>query len=217
MVFKVIILDFDGTIVESNSVKDEAFRALFKEYPQYLPEIMNYHFAHNAVIRYEKFKYITEEILGKSYTKKIEKEMSEEFSRYVFEGTLKCPYVKGAREFLDRVYGKTPLYLASINPAEDLEKILISKGIRKYFKKIYANPWIKTDSIKNIMAEEGFSCDEVTFIGDTMEDYNCALQANVFFIGRQDKNKTFPFAIDAPIYEDFIGISDFLQNRAGLQ
>ena len=32
--------------------------------PAELPAIMDYHMAHNAVLRFEKFRHITREILG---------------------------------------------------------------------------------------------------------------------------------------------------------
>ena len=33
MRFKIIVLDFDGTLIESVGIKDQAFKELFKDYP----------------------------------------------------------------------------------------------------------------------------------------------------------------------------------------
>ncbi len=65
---RAIILDFDGTIVESVGIKDQAFEALFDQYPEHFDEIMQYHLAHNATIRFDKFKFIAENILHINYT-----------------------------------------------------------------------------------------------------------------------------------------------------
>ena len=60
---RLLILDFDGTLVESVGVKDEAFALLFKDFPEHLDDIMQYHISHNATIRFEKFEYIFNNIL----------------------------------------------------------------------------------------------------------------------------------------------------------
>ena len=50
MELKTIILDFDGTLVESVGIKDAAFEALFSEYPEHLECIMAYHLSHGRLL-----------------------------------------------------------------------------------------------------------------------------------------------------------------------
>ena len=121
---KVIALDFDGVIVESVGIKDQAFEEVFKQYPEQLAQIMEYHRSHNATIRYDKFKYITETILHQPYSETIGQKLGEEFSRYIFKKIVACPSVPGAKEFLEYFYGKRPLYLISMTPEEELMRIL---------------------------------------------------------------------------------------------
>ena len=83
MVIKVIVLDFDGVIVESVGIKTEAFRELFRDSPQ-VEEIYQYHLANNALSRFEKFPYICENILGRKYTE----EMGMEDTRNWFSRKL---------------------------------------------------------------------------------------------------------------------------------
>lgn len=56
---EVIILDFDGVVVESVDIKTEAFRELFQEYEN-VDDIVQYHLQNNAISRFIKFKYIYE-------------------------------------------------------------------------------------------------------------------------------------------------------------
>lgn len=195
-------------IVESVGIKDRAFEALFKGYPDRLDEIMRYHLSHNATVRFEKFRYITERILGEKYSEKNEKELSEEFSRLVFKRIVDCPYVPGAEDFLRFFYKKAPIYLASASPAGELERIIEARALRRYFKKIYAIPWVKKDVIRDILSNENISSKEAVFIGDSLEDYEAAGEAGVFFIGRYS-SKSFNGA-EAPIYKDLFEIKDFL-------
>ena len=208
MKIKTIILDFDGTLVESVGIKDWAFETLFKEYPDHLDEIMKYHLSHNATVRFDKFRHIVEKILGQEYGGEIERKLSDEFSKLVFERIVQCPYVAGAEEFLDCFWSKIPLYLISVSPAEELERILRARDLSKYFKKTYAIPWVKTEAIKDIFKSENISAEEAVFIGDAFEDYQAARSTKVFFIGR-DSHKSFHDA-NIPIYENMFDIKKSL-------
>jgi phosphoglycolate phosphatase-like HAD superfamily hydrolase len=207
---KTIILDFDGTIVESVGIKDDAFQKLFIGHPEHISSIMEYHLSHNATVRFEKFRHITENILGQEYNEETERHLGERFSEMVFRKITECPYVPGAEDFLDHFFGRLPLYLASASPAAELEKILEARNLGKYFKKIYAIPWVKSDVIRDILERESILPDEAVFIGDAFEDYKAAQETGVFFIGR-DSGK--PFHDKAIfLYEDLFSIKYILNN-----
>ncbi len=183
--YQAVILDFDGVIVESVGIKDDAFRELFKDYPHHLNAIMQYHRVNNATIRYEKFRVIYEEILGLPYSAEVSSRLGVQFSKMIFEKILLCPYVKGAPEFLEHFSQQSLLYLASINPAEELKAILAARKINHYFSDVYAYPWSKADAIRDILRRNDFYTKDIVFIGDSPEDYEAAKMAGIDFIGRQ--------------------------------
>ncbi|MFC2167175.1 HAD family hydrolase [Acidobacteriota bacterium] len=209
MKFKVIIFDFDGVLLESVDIKDYAFKRLFQDYPEHLEEIMEYHLSNNATVRFDKFKYITENILCKSYDKETEKNLSNIFSDLVFRRLVECPYVTGAKEILDFLQDIIPIYIASMSPAAELEKILELRKLKKYFKKVYAVPWLKPDAIRDIMDREKMTQEDIVFVGDSDEDLRAAQSMGVFFIGR-DSGKSFHEA-DIPIFKDMFEVRDFLK------
>jgi phosphoglycolate phosphatase-like HAD superfamily hydrolase len=206
---KAIILDFDGTIVESVGIKDEAFKALFAAYPDDLNEIMRYHLSHNATIRFEKFRHIHEHILKLPFSREVEERLGQRFSEITLSKIVECPIVAGAREFLDHFSRHLPLFLASVSPSDDLGWILEQRDLKKFFKRIYAYPWQKTAAIRDAMQREGISASELLFIGDSPEDLEAAREAGVPFIGRQSGKWTED--IDAPLFRDFIGIQAHLR------
>lgn len=208
MRFEVILFDFDGVLIESVGIKDYAFETLFKDHPEHLDEIMEYHLSNNATVRFEKFRYITENILGKRYNEETEKSLSKKFTSLVFRSLVDCPYVQGAKEILDFYRDKIPIYLASRSPADELDEILEARKLKKYFKKIYAVPWIKTNAIRDIMDRENITPEEIVFIGDSYEDFKSAQSAGIFFIGR-DSGKSFHGA-SIPIFKDMIAVRNFL-------
>lgn len=212
MTIKTIILDFDGVIVESEEIKNQAFRDLFSDYPQYLDQIMSYHLEHKTTSRYEKFEHIVTHILGESYDNKRAEEINSQFSPFVRQRIIECPYVPGAEDFLRYFSSKLTLYLVSATPQEELEMILKSRGIDKYFTRVYGNPWEKTDAIGEVMREEGFGPEAIVYVGDTMEDYKVANQLGISFVGRLNKD---PFDnLGIPVYKDMSEIQEYLQSAS---
>ncbi len=206
---KIIILDFDGTIVESVGIKDWAFEELFKEYPEHRESILRYHIAHNATIRYEKFRHITQNILGEPYDTSVENALSKKFSELVFQRIATCPYVQGVEEYLRFFYDRVPLYMISMSPLEELTRIFKTRNIDRYFKKIYTYPWKKKDALLDILVYEGAQAQSTIFIGDTREDYEAARATGVPFIGRCSTRLLGD--VDAPIFQDFFGIREYIK------
>lgn len=210
MKLKTIILDYDGTLVESQTIKDQAFAYVFRQYPDKLAKIMDYHLKNNAVIRFDKFKYIAENIIRIEYDLKWAEAINQEFSQFVLNQAASCSYVFGAIEFLDYFYQRVSLYLASVNPPDELAEILKRRNLTKYFKAVYANPWKKPDSLKEIISVEAVHKDEVVFIGDTYEDYQAAQAVGIEFIGR-DGGKPFN-AANIKIFKDLVEIKECLKD-----
>ncbi|MFA5844046.1 MAG: methyltransferase domain-containing protein [Coriobacteriia bacterium] len=205
---KVVILDFDGTLVDSVGIKDRAFASLYAHLPEW-PEIERYHLANNAVIRFEKFRHIAEDILGEPYTPETEERLAAEFSACVTEAIVACPWVDGALEFLREWSARVPLYLVSVNPAGELARILEAREAAGFFREVYATPWVKTDAFADILAREGVSAADAVFVGDTPEDRAFAEKAGIPFVGR-DSGK--PLGEGVPVFADMRGVSAFLDS-----
>jgi beta-phosphoglucomutase-like phosphatase (HAD superfamily) len=58
-----IILDFDGVILESVSIKTEAFRSLFSFAPEHVDRIVQFHKDNGGMSRFDKFWHIYNTIL----------------------------------------------------------------------------------------------------------------------------------------------------------
>lgn len=183
-VYKAIILDFDGVILESLTIKSNAFLEVYRDYPEYADEIMTYHLKNGGVSRYNKFVHINNNILGIPITDEEIERNADTFSNVVLEGMLNCPFVKGAEDFLKDYSKRSHLYIASGTPEDELRMIVTKRGLDDYFNGVYGTPLKKDEHILNIIELEGISHNEVCFIGDAMTDYLGAEKANVSFIAR---------------------------------
>ena len=208
--WSVVALDFDGVLVESVGIKDEAFEQLFSVYPNHIEAIMTYHLAHNATVRFDKFRHILGEILHEEVTPEREKQLSDAFGEIVYRRIVECPWVSGAVEFLEEFHRRTPLYLVSASPDGELSRILEARRMRHYFKDVFASPIKKVPALREILSREGAESDQVVFVGDTMEDSRAAGQAGVGFLGR-DSGKVWEEGI--PLYPSMSEVSEALRAR----
>ena len=182
---KVIALDFDGTLVESNQIKDRAFDIILSEWPEYKETMMRWHFAHNSIERREKFRYFVEEVLALTEQNDLIEKLSTRFGRLTRSAIIECPFVKGAEDFLEYIRNRFTVYLVSATPQSDLEQIIEAKGLSDYFKKVYGAPIKKNEILEKIMVTEKVSVNEIMYIGDSPEDHLCAKDLGIRFIHRQ--------------------------------
>lgn len=181
----IIILDFDGVIVESVGIKTTAFRALFSGYPGYVDEIVRYHLLNDGLSRYRKFDYIYREILKRPLSEDESERLGRHFSELVVDEIKKCPFVAGAVDFLEKRHGLgVPMYVASGTPEAELREIVKGRGLRNYFRGVYGTPATKSVIIRRTLAESGAAAGDAVFVGDTLTDYEAACDTGVRFVGR---------------------------------
>ena len=65
---EAIFFDVDGVLIESLTVKGEAFALVFKDFPDDRASIIDYHLAHGGVNRVEKIRQIFVELTGRQPT-----------------------------------------------------------------------------------------------------------------------------------------------------
>jgi len=209
-----IILDFDGVILESVSVKTEAFREIFSSEPNHLEEIIDFHIRNGGMSRFDKFRHIYNVILKEDLTQKKFEELSEKFSSIVFKKLIKAPFVPGAQEFLKTYHAKIPLYIVSATPEEELIQIIQKRELSHYFRKVFGAPQKKSECISEIIKITGYPPRSVIFVGDAKNDFDAAQVTGVRFIGRIEKERENLFGgltgIDT-IIPDLWGLSRYIE------
>ena len=207
---KVIALDFDGTLVESNHIKDNAFKTIFSAWPDHLDTMMEWHLSHNTIDRREKFRYFVEEILKQVGEKILINELTDKFSILTREAIIECPLVNGVQEFLDDCIGKVPLFMVSASPQDELEIILKERQLEGYFQGTYGAPIDKYKVLKKIMTSKNVSKNEILYIGDSPEDQKAALMLGIQFISRKSDRQLNDFG---DICLDFAEIKEHISQR----
>lgn len=184
---KAVIFDFDGVILESADIKTESFKDMVSDYPTEIAEqFVEYHMQHMGISRFVKFQYFFEEILKEEYTREKEEEWGKKFQEITLNKVLNCPFVPGAKEFLEKHYELQDLlmFVASGTPEAELREEIEKRSLELFFKECYGTPGSKIEIIERILESYGFSPGEVVFVGDAGTDLNSARKTGLHFIGR---------------------------------
>ena len=181
---RAIVFDFDGVVIESVRAKGEAFRRLFAEWPDHLDPIERFHYDNGGLSRYDKFTWIYRELLRAPLAAAEMAALDRRFGLLVADAVRTCPFVPGAREFIDRHAGMEPLFIASGTPEIELREIVADRGLARLFDGIYGAPREKAAMLAAIAAEIGAPPAELLFVGDGRQDYDAARQIGVPFVAR---------------------------------
>jgi len=209
---RVLVLDFDGVVLESNAVKTDAFCDVFARFPEHCEQMMAYHRAHVSVSRFAKFDHLLQR-LGRSGDAALRAELAAEFSRRTLERMATVSFVPGAEAFLREIAPCLPVYLASVTPAEDLDVILDQRGLRGWFRGVYGcPPWTKPDAVRDVLRREACSPQDAVLLGDSAGDQRAAAETGVEFIAR---DSGLPFDAPAPsvCFSDLNAVAAHLRDR----
>lgn len=211
---RIIIFDFDGVIVESNAIKDRAFHDLYLPYGEDAArQALEIHLQHHGKSRFEKFHLMHERILRQSITEEESREFGDRFSQICFERICVCPFVPGAREFLEVFSTSLPLSIASATPEVELDEIVVNRGIRDHFQHVFGKPTSKPDNLRRILQLESVSAAEAVFVGDQISDWEAAHEVGVPFVGRVADRAKNPFPASGPLalVDDLSTLADALK------
>jgi len=175
--FESIIFDFDGVLVQSEKIKSDAFKRLFREYG--IEDQVNIKIGGKS--RYEKIRYHHKKFLNNNLNEKELNDIAQKYSDLTKKAIIEAPFVDGAYAFLENNYKIIDLYVVSGTPQDELEEIIKNRKMTKYFKKIYGAFDEKHNIITSII--KNYNKEKVVYIGDTKSDFESAKKAGVYFIG----------------------------------
>lgn len=182
--FKAFFFDFDGVILESANIKTEAFGEMYR--PVGLEnEVLKYHLQNQGVSRYEKFRWIAENLENRAIDEVEVEEKALQFNDLVFSKVLSASFVPGVKRLLDKLkeWG-TPCLVASGTPQDELQRIVMERGLNHYFRGVFGSPDKKIAIINRECSEYGWNPEDCLFLGDASTDYEAAKATGCKFFAR---------------------------------
>jgi phosphoglycolate phosphatase-like HAD superfamily hydrolase len=185
MMYKNLIFDFDGVLAESNEIRFNGFRLLFKGFPEnQIDELVIYAKKNGGISRYEKINYFFQKIRGESILEDSLQNLAARFSDIVRQDVIKAKPVKGSVEFLRENFSKFNFALVSGSDQSELRVVCRERKIDHFFKMILGSPVKKEDNIAQLLESLRWRPDETVYIGDSNNDLEASQGNRIDFIGR---------------------------------
>jgi len=203
---KNIIFDFDGVILDSVSIKTEAYKVLFEEFPkEVVNEIVKYHELNGGISRYKKIEYFFNKLLNRYISEQEVLEYANKYSEITKEELSKENYlIEDSLTFIKQNYNRFNMHIASGADENDLKYICEKVNLTKYFLSISGSPKVKSEIIKEILIYFNYKKSETILIGDSINDYEASTNNKIRFYGYNSKKLKEKFK-----YIDSLSLIDF--------
>jgi phosphoglycolate phosphatase-like HAD superfamily hydrolase len=178
-----IFWDFDGVIVESNSIREKGFRAVLATFPDDEVEaLLDFHRENGGLSRYVKFHYFFEEIKGEEISEEEINKWAAKFSVIMLNSLKdKSLLIRETNIFIKENYKNYQMHIVSGSDQTELRELCISLEIDHFFKSIHGSPTPKNDLVKMIIEKHNYEPAFGILIGDSINDYEAAKVNDLHF------------------------------------
>ncbi len=208
----VILLDFDGVILDSVPIKDEAFLSLFSNYSSEIQAKAKQFWIDTRGM--DRVGRIRQGFLKSTGIKPTEKQLASLIERYkerIACSMLHAPWIKGAIEFLSTQH-LGPAIIVSAAPAQEVRAVVAERQLDQYIHSVFGGPESKVNNIKTIFTDTQKNIANSIFVGDTLHDLSAAQTLSIPFLGIVKEGTPSPFPEDVPTTSDLRDIEFFLSS-----
>ena len=177
-----IIFDCDGVLLDSNSLKTNAFREAVISYGEAAAQrLVDYHIHHGGISRYENFRWFFSEEINLPDAEVATKSAITKFSYSVKSSLPKCQVADGL-EFLKSASGYTAWYIVSGSDQEELKHFMEDANLSPLFDGgIFGSPDTKHDIFSRLIPNAGRDAQNIYF-GDSALDHIVAKDFGCDFV-----------------------------------
>lgn len=182
---EAVLWDFDGVILDSMSIRDDAFRNTLNEYPQESVEsLVQWHQKNGGLSRYVKFRQFQTDILNIPLDEDLVQSWAQIFSEYcMIHLGDSCRLISTTLSMIKSLSGNVPMHIVSGSDGDELRKLCNALDLTHHFITIQGSPTPKTELIKDVLNSFAYDGTKCVLVGDSVNDYKAATENQVSFIG----------------------------------
>lgn len=198
---QTIAFDFDGVLVDSNSIKRNGYWKIFARFTDTHPEIEPFiieELEHNrGRDRYAIIKSVLErmggmEIFPADFTADARYQQDcALYNEYCEKQVMAAPEIPGALRALQKLHHRHALYINSATPIEPLLRTVSARGLESYFQGVFGSEASKEKNLQTIIRESGSAPNTTVFVGDARSDYLAAVETGCRFVGVKNEFNSF--------------------------
>ncbi len=182
--YQSIVFDCDGVILNSNSVKTNAYFRTAKNLGATNAQaqaLVDYHISLGGISRYHKFDYYLREILTQPVTEAAIQALLNTFSASLAAGLIECDIAEGLYE-LKKATPQANWMIVSGGDQQEIRDLFAKRNIAQLFDGgLFGSP----DNKDEVLAREkktGNISFPALFLGDSKYDYEAAVAAGLDFV-----------------------------------
>jgi phosphoglycolate phosphatase len=183
-VIRVVVFDFDGTLVDSNAIKIEGFFRLAARYPggeAAMAEVIGTSGDRRSILS------AFSACMASAGVRLDVDELVARYCEHVDPAVAAAPATEGAADILSNLRNAGfRLHLSSATPTESLLAILDMRGWTFLFDGIHGAPKSKIQRLREISETENARGQEVVVVGDGTDDAHAAEAVGAQFIAVGD-------------------------------
>jgi len=178
-----VVFDCDGVILQSNSLKSDAFGAVLQEHDAKLvAAFVDWHKRTGGVSRFEKFTVFFRDMLQVADWRARADRACDAFGERVFEGLQTCPYVPGFERLIQALRARDiPLAVNTGGAEVEIREVFRRRGLLDDFELVLGSPQTKHDNMK-ALRDAGLVTGATAYLGDSELDYDLAREFGMAFI-----------------------------------
>jgi phosphoglycolate phosphatase len=184
------VFDFDGTLVESNAIKREAYYQVFASHPASRAVLDRILRENPGDDRYGIIRKTSEALFARRSAGKTDAaalpaptELAAAYGHICEEHIALCAAVPGALEAITGLADHHPLYVDSATPEVALRRAVQRRGWAHLFRDLLGGPRTKVENLERVAARESLPPNAILLVGDGPPDLAAAREFGCPFVG----------------------------------
>jgi phosphoglycolate phosphatase-like HAD superfamily hydrolase len=188
---RIVVFDFDGTLVDSNAVKRACMEKTVADIPDGLATLAAAQSLGGD--RYSLFAEVARRLDPSGPREAVAargRKLAEIYSRCCARAIVAAAERRGARSALEALKQRgLRIWINSATPSRNLSELLRRRGLMRYLDGARGGPDSKTKILRNIMAVERSHAREILFVGDGADDLEAARSLGIRFVAITAENR----------------------------
>lgn len=181
---RVVVFDFDGTLVDSNSVKEACLQATLAGIPGGAAALASARA--NGGNRYRVFAEVAKLVRSDEDEEQVAafgRELAARYSRCCARGIIAAPERRRARQALAILKRRgLRIWINSATPARHLPELLHRRDLARFCDGALGGPRSKLDNLRHILARERVTPRQMMMVGDGPDDCEAAHELGTWFV-----------------------------------